>query len=765
MYARLQFALWFAIVVLLPLWLFAVLLTARAAELGQTARRWGSNLHSQEHEDEVTTNPALLRLCAALLSSILFASWLFKKVNSVFSCRRCWSTPSSSSTTAKNGKNYERPTISRCSTFVARLSFTASFTIAVLLVFSARIFDEPLERAFFEQYPPGALEGKSVLITGANSGVGLETAQWAAHWGRAEVLYLGTRNKKKCEQAKREILKAAGDEARRKQRQRAAELYYGAGRTSEDPRTPRPTPAPRAQTTRLRCFEFDLLPFGRKRDARRIQRGWKNSLPPGAKVDILVNNAGFAAGTRHDAMYVSHKILQRALQKDNNPKLRTVTVASLTAFFCTPGLVETLRTAYSVWYFRWREWGLGAFLSSGGAPADWGYDRAVFPADEITEAVFVPSAPPTAPMGGKMKSTSKFTTRQGARQWRSLADRYAYPRVKYWQMLGAEEKEIAIGLAFVKTSINPDLMDSFVGLFMRQADIGALPIVKAMLVGDGAVKRAREEVLFGSRRSERFFSDQEEGAEVVAGGDDQQMLGTRDSSPQTIKEVEERDTLKSTEAETMSAAAADLPDDVVLEHDVAGSAKEASSPGASALGSVLVGPVVGFVQQPVFTQISPQLQSQLLALLERVAASEQLAAAAEVVASAVTGVYGRAKYIVLEKILTPARGPLAEFLNATVNKPKEKIKRRFTSVCVMHQLFVQDCFSESGWWGTDQQYLEDSRDRLENYLQTFFSATSRSDGRDGAEAMVTSAEEDEDVVEVLARRRKELLDALEEDTG
>ena len=75
-----------------------------------------------------------------------------------------------------------------------------------LLCFNGVLMDGPMERRFMRQYPRGCFRGKSVAITGGNSGVGLHSARWIARWGEADVLYLGTRDAGKCRVAKELIL-------------------------------------------------------------------------------------------------------------------------------------------------------------------------------------------------------------------------------------------------------------------------------------------------------------------------------------------------------------------------------------------------------------------------------------------------------------------------------------------------------------------------------------------------------------------------------
>ncbi|CAD7955099.1 unnamed protein product [Amoebophrya sp. A120] len=338
-------------------------------------------------------------------------------------------------------------TTSRMTTTQVFLLLSAATTCSVLF-FSHKLFDEPLLQEFLEEYNATTnkrLAGKTVLITGANSGVGLESAIWASsELGNAKTVFLGTRNVQKCEEAKRKILErlVPGDK-------KLDQDYFIAppGRsfdtaTASGAATVLTTPSEAAALKekigdRLKCFNFELIPI----DKQKIELEIKKTLEKtNVKVDILVSNAGFAGGRNHHAMYISHKILQTLLKMKSNRNLKTVTVSSMTAWlFCA---LPSVYFHYSI---------LQPFVRN-----------------------FVDG------MCGVAAEEIKNLKAKGL----DVQLPVFYPRVKFWQVLGGDtEDEIAVPLAFVRTSINPGLMDSFLGEnFMRTAKIGALPIVKAVLM-------------------------------------------------------------------------------------------------------------------------------------------------------------------------------------------------------------------------------------------------------------------------------------------
>ncbi|CAE7215500.1 unnamed protein product [Rhizoctonia solani] len=153
--------------------------------------------------------------------------------------------------------------------------------------------------------PSADLQGKQAIVTGANSGIGFETAKSLARMG-AHVI-LACRNKDKAEKARSDIEQAV----------RGAQV------------------------------EVEILDCASLESVNHFIERW--STRSSTRVDILVNNAGRVLNTRittidgyedtYQANHLSHTLLTLSLLKYNyfSPSARIVTVSSI-SFFSSPPL-------------------------------------------------------------------------------------------------------------------------------------------------------------------------------------------------------------------------------------------------------------------------------------------------------------------------------------------------------------------------------------------------------------------------------------------
>jgi NAD(P)-dependent dehydrogenase (short-subunit alcohol dehydrogenase family) len=130
-----------------------------------------------------------------------------------------------------------------------------------------------------------AMKGKVVLITGANSGIGKETAQGLAKMGASLVLVC--RDREKGEAVKEEIARATGNAS-------------------------------------IELFLADLLP---QREVRRVAAEIKATHP---RLDVLVNNAG--------ASFTDYAETEDGIE-------RTMAINYFTPFLLTNLLLETLKNS------------------------------------------------------------------------------------------------------------------------------------------------------------------------------------------------------------------------------------------------------------------------------------------------------------------------------------------------------------------------------------------------------------------------------------
>jgi NAD(P)-dependent dehydrogenase (short-subunit alcohol dehydrogenase family) len=195
--------------------------------------------------------------------------------------------------------------------------------IATYIVFIAKN-----DHARFMHRPFGAQdiaqmsEGKVVVVTGANSGLGFSSVQLLAEGGTAKAVIMGCRNMEKCENAKNKIVSAVGDNA--------TKLI--------------PAQLDLASLSSIKNFAANLQFTLRELDANAnddegtVEQSKNSSNPP--KIDILLNNAG-GMGLLHEVieetgtevhMHVNHlgHFALTSLLRDNLAKGgRVVSVASL----------------------------------------------------------------------------------------------------------------------------------------------------------------------------------------------------------------------------------------------------------------------------------------------------------------------------------------------------------------------------------------------------------------------------------------------------
>ncbi|KAB5594051.1 WW domain-containing oxidoreductase [Ceratobasidium theobromae] len=155
------------------------------------------------------------------------------------------------------------------------------------------------------------LHGKQAIVTGANSGIGFETAKSLASMGAQVVL--ACRNKEKAEQARHSIIATTG--ATMQANQIEVEI--------------------------LDCASFDSV--------RQFVQNWRKRSH--MRIDIIINNAGGISNTRrttvdgHEDAYqsnhLSHVLLTLSLLQLGcfAPDARIVNVSSI-AFFSSPALDE-----------------------------------------------------------------------------------------------------------------------------------------------------------------------------------------------------------------------------------------------------------------------------------------------------------------------------------------------------------------------------------------------------------------------------------------
>ncbi|CAE6463109.1 unnamed protein product [Rhizoctonia solani] len=153
--------------------------------------------------------------------------------------------------------------------------------------------------------PSADLHGKQAIITGANSGIGFETAKALARMGAHVVL--ACRNKDKAETARKDIEQAV----------QGAQV------------------------------EVEILDCASLESVRQFVERW--STREFTKIDILVNNAGRILNTRittvdgyedtYQANHLSHTLLALSLLKSGyfSPNARIITVSSI-SFFSSPPL-------------------------------------------------------------------------------------------------------------------------------------------------------------------------------------------------------------------------------------------------------------------------------------------------------------------------------------------------------------------------------------------------------------------------------------------
>ncbi|KAG8687917.1 Retinol dehydrogenase 12 [Ceratobasidium sp. 423] len=153
--------------------------------------------------------------------------------------------------------------------------------------------------------PSADLNGKQAIVTGANSGIGFETAKALAGMGARVVL--ACRNKDKAEKARKDIEQAV----------RGAQV------------------------------EVEILDCANLESVRLFVQRW--GARSSTRIDILVNNAGRVLNTRvttvdgyedtYQANHLSHALLTLSLLKSGyfSPTARIVNVSSI-AFFSSPPL-------------------------------------------------------------------------------------------------------------------------------------------------------------------------------------------------------------------------------------------------------------------------------------------------------------------------------------------------------------------------------------------------------------------------------------------
>ncbi|CAD7935729.1 unnamed protein product [Amoebophrya sp. A25] len=403
------------------------------------------------------------------------------------------------------------------------LLITSGIFSSLVLFLGNWALDDPMETELRQRYAhTSRLAGKSVLITGANSGLGLETAVWAAGWGLADNVILGTRSQKKCLDARDTIM----------------------GRIEKDKSVTR---SRKDLEQVLHCsfsFELGMGIASKEKIEAEVEKVFGDSSggTPKMKLDFLVANAGFSGtgggrpqsvGTAllgdstspimvkpEAAMFVAHKVLQRALER-KFLDLETVTVSSATGWLaCTPWIRRIVETSWNPFLTHASREKLdmahvavlgtsaGSPSSGGSASGPSGAAGSLENGGALIPQMCSPEPVPSIQLllqdetnEDKEKLVTSEKNKEGisaifsdvlqlASNPAALADVVAgYARVKYWQMAGVglgsgDSREVSVVLGFVRTSIwRAAMEESPVGLFMRRGSIGAIPIVAA-LVGD-----------------------------------------------------------------------------------------------------------------------------------------------------------------------------------------------------------------------------------------------------------------------------------------
>jgi len=182
----------------------------------------------------------------------------------------------------------------------------ASVVVSVMLCRWTRFYDVVgVTKAPY--YGPHHLQGKNVLITGANSGIGKETCQQLAAMGA--TVYLACRSTSRAQEAVNDILK------------QQQQLRHNNS----------------IEASQLKIVAMDLGDLQSVRDAVLRDDGPLKDVP---KIDILVNNAGLMMGTRTmskdgmelmmQANHLGHYLLTRLLLPKLSDDARIINVTSST---------------------------------------------------------------------------------------------------------------------------------------------------------------------------------------------------------------------------------------------------------------------------------------------------------------------------------------------------------------------------------------------------------------------------------------------------
>lgn len=201
--------------------------------------------------------------------------------------------------------------------------------------FAFDVLDVAVRKEFYKEFENSKkLDGLSIFITGANSGLGLESAKFLAGYGRAKTIYLGCRSAKKCDAAKSEVEMHCEDWLN-------AENDRLLGNNAITPKC-----------AAVKTETYDL--FG---DSKQL--GSLSFVKNKEKIDILMANAGFFNAvnanqrfideknarsndtTNFDKsykyqqqfmMHAAHVKLKEFLIRNNNEKLKTITNASVGSY-------------------------------------------------------------------------------------------------------------------------------------------------------------------------------------------------------------------------------------------------------------------------------------------------------------------------------------------------------------------------------------------------------------------------------------------------